>query len=66
MVVWGLYKVCVSSGGDVRSVKVIKLSDPFTDPSWIAKIETWKYEPYAIDGKPVPFCQPVRLEVRAT
>lgn len=67
MVVWGLYKICVSAAGDVRSIKIIKSALPGgLDADWISKMETWKYESYSIDGKRVPFCHPARVEVRST
>jgi hypothetical protein len=64
--VWGLYKVCVNSAGDVESVSVIRSALPGgMDAHWISRIETWKYAPYVVDGKAMPFCKPARLEVRS-
>ena len=66
MTVWGLYKVCVTNAGDVRSVQVINSALPGgLDGFWISKIEHWKYQPYAVSGRPVPFCYPARIEVRS-
>jgi protein TonB len=66
MVVWGLYKICVSVSGQVTDVKVIKPADPLVEGAWIAKIRTWQYRPYSINGRPVPYCYPMRLEVRSS
>jgi hypothetical protein len=64
--VWGLYKVCVDGSGEVTSVQVIRSALPGGfDGSWVANIENWKYAPYQLDGRPVPFCSPVRLQVSA-
>jgi hypothetical protein len=66
IVVWGLYKVCVSTEGNVKSVSVIKTALPGgMDAHWIARMENWKYAPYSVDGKAVPFCHPARIEVRS-
>jgi Gram-negative bacterial TonB protein C-terminal len=65
-VVWGLYKVCVNTDGNVDVVSVIQSALPGgLDAHWIAKIETWKYDPFHVDGQPVPFCHPARVEVRS-
>jgi hypothetical protein len=64
--VWGLYKVCVDVSGQVFSVQVVRSALPGGfDGSWVANIENWKYDPYQVDGRPVPFCSPVRLQVSA-
>jgi hypothetical protein len=65
MVVWGLYKICVSVAGTVTDVKVVKPADALVDAPWIQKIKTWQYRPYSINGRPVPYCYPMRLEVRS-
>ena len=64
MVVWGLYKICVNTQGEVDWVNVLKSAhDEATDRSWSDTVKTWKYRPYAVNGKPVPFCHPIRLQV---
>jgi periplasmic protein TonB len=65
MVQWGLYKVCVTAQGDVQSVTPMKPADPLVNDDWMAKIKTWKYKPYSVNGRPVPFCSPVRVQVTA-
>jgi outer membrane biosynthesis protein TonB len=65
-VVLGLYKICVGADGNVQAVSVIRSALPGgLDAHWIARIETWKYASYTVDGKPVPFCHPARIEVRS-
>jgi protein TonB len=63
--IWGMFKVCVTASGTVQEVKIIKGADPLADNDWMAKIRTWRYKPYSINGRPVPFCYPLRLTVTA-
>jgi periplasmic protein TonB len=65
MMFWGLFKICVSASGAVTDVKVVKGADPLIDPEWVAKIKLWQYRPYTLNGRPVPFCHPARIEVRS-
>jgi hypothetical protein len=66
IVVWGLYKVCIGAEGRVHAVSIIKSALPGgMDAHWISRIETFEYRPYSVDGRPVPFCHPLRLEVRS-
>jgi protein TonB len=66
MTLWGLFKVCVSAQGTVSGVTVMKPADPLVDNDWIGKIKQWKYKPYSVNGRAVPFCSPVRVQVTAT
>jgi periplasmic protein TonB len=67
MTFWGLYKICVTEQGSVKDVKMVKSADPLVDNDWMNKIRTmWKYKPYSINGRPVPFCYTLRLSVSAT
>lgn len=63
MTVWGLFKICVSPQGKVTDVKVLKSADKLVDDDWIAKMKSWEYRPYSINGRPVPFCHPMRVQV---
>ena len=66
-VLWGLYKICVSDTGQVKGLKVIKSDDtPELDRRWAGAIKNWRYKPYTVDGKPVPFCYTLRLQVAAS
>jgi hypothetical protein len=64
--VWGLFKICVTEDGAVKDVKCIKSADPLVDADWAALIKNqWKYKPYSINGRPVPFCYTLRLAVQS-
>jgi hypothetical protein len=63
---WGIYKVCVDTDGGVFKVDVLRRASPTLDPSWTALIRTWRHQPYSINGVPVPYCYPLRVEVRAS
>jgi hypothetical protein len=66
LTVWGMYRVCVSAAGEVTSVRVDRSALPGGfDAEWIAKMELWRYQPYEVNGRPVPFCHPFRLQVQA-
>jgi TonB family protein len=64
MRVWALMKVCVDQDGKVVDVQVMKGFDASVDASFIAAMRTWRYTPYKVNGRPVPFCTPVRYEVQ--
>jgi hypothetical protein len=62
---WALYKICVDSAGDVSTVTPIrKPDDDAVDHRWQAMIHHWRYRPYTIDGRPVPFCHPMRVDIQ--
>jgi hypothetical protein len=63
MSLWALLKVCVGVDGQVNEVTVIRGADPAVDPIIVAAIKTWRYHPYTVDGRPVPFCTNVRYEI---
>jgi protein TonB len=63
MSLWAMVKVCVRPDGRVGDVTMLKGADPTLDPSIVAAIRTWRYHPYTVDGRPVPFCTNVRYEM---
>jgi protein TonB len=65
MVLWAMLKVCVKPDGHVDEVKILKGADPTLDPNIIAAVRSWRYKPYTVDGRPVPFCTNVRYEIAA-
>jgi protein TonB len=65
MVVWGLFKLCVTATGSVSSVQVLKAPDPLVTDEWVKIMKTLQHRPYSIGGRPVPYCYPMRLEVRS-
>ena len=65
MVVWGLFKLCVTAQGNVATVQILKSADALVDKDWSALLKTVPHKPYSIGGRPVPYCYPLRLEVRS-
>jgi protein TonB len=65
MVVWGLFKLCVTAQGSVQTVAVLKSADKLVDQDWSNLLKTVPHKPYTIGGRPVPYCYPLRLEVRS-
>jgi protein TonB len=62
---FAMVKVCVSKEGRVDNVSFLKGADPLVDAEIKTKVMTWKYKPYAIDGRPVPICFVMRLDMSA-
>ena len=63
---WALLKVCIDRDGTVQDVKVMRSNDASVEASFIAAIRTWRYTPYRVNGRPVPFCTSVRYELQST
>lgn len=62
----GQFNVCVSDAGKVSGLSVIATTGvPELDAHWMKTIETWPYRPYRVNGRPVPYCHPLNLEVVA-
>jgi hypothetical protein len=64
-VYWGLFKICVNTDGAVQSVQLLKSAHPDVDDAWVALIRTLEHRPYSVGDKLVPYCYPMRLEVRS-
>jgi len=58
-------RICVSAQGAVSEVKLLRGADPAIDSQIPTVLGRWRYRPYMIDGKPVPFCFPLRYDVSA-
>jgi hypothetical protein len=58
----GRFKIQVTSQGRVASVEVLR-SPGWLDAHWIARIETWRYQPAMLDEAPVPFCYELTFTV---
>jgi hypothetical protein len=58
--------VCTDRDGNVIEVKVLKGFDASVDAAFVAALRTWRYTPFKVDGRPVPFCTNVRYEVQTT
>ena len=65
MRLWALARICMNRKGEVEQVTLLRGADPTVDPLIVAALRTWRYRPYAIDGRPVPFCTNVRYEISA-
>ena len=63
MRLWLLAKICVRSDGQVERVSLIRGADSTLDPLVLATLKTWRYRPYSVNGRPVPFCTNVRYEI---
>jgi hypothetical protein len=63
MVMWVVAKLCAGADGQVQQVQIIRGVDPALDPMIAAALRTWRYRPWAVDGRPVPFCTTVRYEL---
>jgi protein TonB len=66
MSVSALLRVCVDRDGRVVDVKVLRGDDQPVNDAFIAAVRTWRYQPFKVDGRPVPFCTPVNYTVQTT
>jgi hypothetical protein len=41
-------------------VRVLKSDDATAEPNVVGAVRTWRYTPYKVDGRPVPFCTTVK------
>ncbi len=60
---WALVRLCVSREGSVTSVKILIGADPLLDPTIVSVLSTWRYRPYTVDGRSVPFCSNLRYGI---
>lgn len=60
-----LLRVCVSAEGRVTGVYIQKSAGPAIDPQFPQVIGRWRFRPLLADGRPTPFCYPLRYEVSA-
>lgn len=49
-------KICVSTSGGVSRVSIIKGADPAVDDIVVATVSTWRFRPFLLNDRPVPFC----------
>jgi outer membrane biosynthesis protein TonB len=61
-----LMRVCTDRDGNVIEVKVLRGFDPTVDAAFVSALRTWRYSPFKIDGRPVPFCTNVAYSVQST
>ena len=60
-----IVRVCVSSEGAVTEVRLIRGAGPAVDGQIPVVLGRWRYRPLLIDGKPTPFCYPLKYEISA-
>jgi protein TonB len=66
MSVSALLRVCVDRDGNVVDVKVLRGDDATVNAAFVSAVRTWRYQPFKVDGRPVPFCTPVNYTVQTT
>jgi hypothetical protein len=58
-----IVSICVDESGFVSDVTILQPSIRFIDDQLPVVIRRWRYEPYLVDGRPTPFCYPLRYTV---
>jgi protein TonB len=58
-------RICVSAQGTVTDVKILQGADPAIDPQFPVVLRRWRYRPFTVDGRAVPFCYPIQYELSA-
>lgn len=51
-----LTRICVDADGHVVSAKILSGLGGAADDGVIETLQQWRFQPYAVDGRPVPFC----------
>jgi outer membrane biosynthesis protein TonB len=54
-------RTCVNARGSVQSVDVVRGLNRRVDAEVTSTVRTWRLLPYRLDGRPVPFCYPIRF-----
>jgi protein TonB len=60
-----IVRVCVSAQGTVTEVRLVRGANPAVDAQIPTVLGRWRYRPLTIDGKPTPFCYPLKYEISA-
>jgi protein TonB len=56
----GVFKMCLTSGGSVKSVRRLKSTGyPKYDSKLTRTMRTWRYRPFRVNGRAVPVCTSV-------
>lgn len=56
-----LARVCVGADGVVEEVRVLQGVSPAADESVARTLRAWRFSPYRVQGRPVPFCYTTRI-----
>lgn len=56
-----LVRICVGADGGVTSLKVLRSIGGAADASVLETLASWRFSPYTIAGRPVPFCYATRF-----
>jgi len=56
-------RMCVSATGAVTDVRVMRGVGPAIDSQIPTYLRRWRYKPLMVDGRPTPFCYPLRYEI---
>jgi outer membrane biosynthesis protein TonB len=59
---WFLVKMCVTTTGEVQAATILRGEEPEANQAVVEGVKTWRYRPFTIDGRPVPFCYVMRLD----
>jgi outer membrane biosynthesis protein TonB len=49
-------RICVDADGHVSSTKILSGIGGAADDGVSATVARWRFAPYAVQGRPVPFC----------
>jgi protein TonB len=60
-----IVRVCVSAQGAVTEVRIVRGAGPAVDAQIPSVLGRWRYRALLLDGKPTPFCYPLRYEISA-
>jgi TonB family protein len=51
-----MMRICVDADGHVTSTKILSGIGGAADDGVAATVAQWRFAPYAVQGRPVPFC----------
>lgn len=56
-----LLKICADASGAVTNVRILRGIGDTVDAPVVETIQSWRYDPYRVDGRAVPFCYVARF-----
>jgi periplasmic protein TonB len=57
-------KICVSPGGAVSAITLMKKADPQLDAGVVSTVKTWRFRPLMANDTAVPFCYPATFQFK--